>query len=49
MQDIAPATTNGVKRKADPQRPDFAESESSDDDMPLVRFTAPVICSMGYG
>lgn len=37
MKDAQHATTNGVKRKASTSRPDFAEAESTDDDVPLVR------------
>lgn len=36
MNDIAPAA-NGVKRKVNNRAPSFAESESTDDDQPLVR------------
>lgn len=32
----AEASTNGFKRKASSSRPNFAESETSDDDLPLV-------------
>lgn len=35
MPDVG-ASTNGIKRKASNVRPTFAESESSDDDLPLV-------------
>lgn len=37
MEDAQHATTNGVKRKASSVRPDFAEAESSDDDLPLSK------------
>ena len=39
MNDIAP-TTNGAKRKVNNAAPSFAESESSDDDQPLVRIAS---------
>lgn len=35
MPDVE-ASTNGIKRKASNVRPTYAESESSDDDLPLV-------------
>ena len=41
MHNAQHAATNGAKRKASNARPDFAEAESSDDDLPLVR--APAI------
>jgi len=46
MEDAQHATTNGVKRKASSVRPDFAEAESSDDDLPLVR-PFPRIIALG--
>ena len=39
MNDIAPSA-NGVKRKGNNRRPSFAESESTDDDQPLVRISS---------
>jgi len=45
MHDAQQATTNGAKRKASNVRPDFAEAESSDDDLPLVR--APALPATG--
>src|SRR4051794_29125634 len=40
MRDVE-ASANGIKRKASGRKPNYAESESSDDDLPLVRNSPP--------